>query len=457
MQLWKSKPGDRRILASHFVGVTSVGAAQTYTPDIYVQEEANYKVGHFRFYGVVNMNHTHAVEGRPDWAAWSRVANALRRAEVKEWTWCNFNIPAWLASRPIRGGEWQMCLPNDRAKWERMMTEVFDLYPEFNRLEVANEVMSGSDEPGKRPVLVGSHSGGLVRKSFWEGTPEELARLTEWCCDWRDTYNSLPSVQRKGRRVRVCAPSIPGFLGNVRPFADWVGLNRDVINRCDEMSLHLYYARAFHAIAPASPDNGYVAWPEFLNTMRAAGIRADMPIGDGEHGFSGSVAPHELYNTAVAEAVGGLHNITFFSTSQRQNNDAYLGMYNTVNTQRSIAHQQAIEDAARDLNGKELLEVHDDGMFGRYRVVTRAVETPTPPDPTPPVDPVPPVDPTPPASDILERLARLEARIEEVSRNVTELIGIFATLNDRVASKVNDKISGMRVLVSLDGTIIPRE
>jgi hypothetical protein len=255
-----------------------------------------------------------------------------------------FNPPQWANRHEHDYAGWRMQLPRERAMLERWLTAVTSRYPEVDAIEVANEVFAPGMGAGQ---------------SFFIGTPEDLAELSDWTLDWR---------KRSGWRGKIWAPSIPGVAANVPPMMEWLR-RYPRAHEFDAFPVHLYHLMPDHVGKRAGKDTGWSALVEFREGLRVLNLG---PMIDSEKGFPpGEVREGTLFNYAVASLVQGVQLTCYFMLGSYGNDETNLGQ------PFRNAWAKADLEAVADLAGKTITKVVATES-GRWVVeTTRASPSPT--------------------------------------------------------------------------------
>lgn len=287
--------------------------------------------------GGLEWNHTEKQPGVFDWTRWDEAFAKLRRTGVKRVTLNLYNPPEWANRRPHNYGGWRMQLPREAAMVQRWLDAVTSRYPEIDAIEVANEVFT----PG-----IGDS------KSYFLGTAEELATLSDWVLDWR---------QQRGWKGAVWAPSIPGFGENIPTMLEWLR-RYPRAREFNAFPAHFYYLMPDNVgerMGKSTSYSGLVEWREGLAKLGLG------PMIDSEKGFgAGTVRVGTIYNYAVASLLQGVKLTCFFQLSSYGKDETDLG--------QPFRNAWAKEDleAVADLAGKTIVKVEKTER-GRWKVTTR--------------------------------------------------------------------------------------
>jgi hypothetical protein len=430
----------RRVVPADFLGVHAVGVltnhglSTTYAGG--ADEPADYKVGNHRTYGALNANQVWNAKGAAfDWTLFDAAFQKYRKSgRAFSAIYTPFNFPPFMQTIPAGGGDWAMSLPTDRAEYERFILALFQRYPEFKILEVANEALC--------PGVQDPRSSRPQDRSFWRGSYSELATFCDWNLDLRQKIQSAT-----GRRVEIWCFSIPGFFDNIVPTnsaLDPKGGLRNFLTgyarrgEFDAFPIHLYYGEEPSVGNAASAANAWTCWKECRAMLDGLGLQAK-PIADNEHGLGPKATPEMIYRTSVFEAVVmGLRCLTWFSTSQILKDEAYIG-----EPFRNAATRGALEAASAALDGRTITRVVEDPTH-KYGIRIEYADSTTP-------IPVPPVTPPVPAptTGLTESQVR-EIIAQEVYVMRKAIVAEFmAALPHLIASET----SGRKVTLRVEGTL----
>ncbi|MBL8323727.1 MAG: hypothetical protein JNJ89_02095 [Rubrivivax sp.] len=295
-----------------------------------------------RLYGMggLEWNNTEKTPGVFDWARWDEAFAKLRRTGVKRTTLNLYNPPQW-ANRhhPHNYGGWRMQLPREREMLERWLSAVTSRYAEIDAIEVANEVFTPK---------IGTAD------SYFTGTAEDLALLSDWTLDWR---------RKSGWRGRIWAPSIPGFGENIPTMLEWLR-KYPRASEFDAFPVHLYHLLPEQVGQRANKATFYSGLVEFREGLAALGLG---PMIDSEKGFDpGTVREGTIYNYAVAALVHGVQQTCFFMLGSYGNDETNLGQpFRTAWAKDDL-------EAVADLAGHVIVKVVTTER-GRWQVSTRPV------------------------------------------------------------------------------------
>ena len=297
----------------------------------------NARINAVRLYGMGGLewgNSTETAPGDYNWSRWDSAFAKFRRIGVKSVIYTIYNPPPFYTRHPHDYGGWRGQLPNSQGALDRWLTAITARYPEIKIVEVANEVFGPS-----------------IGDAFWIGTEQELATLADWVLDWR---------RKTGWQGKIWSPSIPGVLGNVRPFLAWLAAYPRT-SEFDAIPAHFYHLTAERLGEPSSAATGWTAFLELRDGLRAAGI--DKPIVDGEKGFDpGPVDAATIFNYGVKAAVMGIQQVCYFHWGSYGNDETNLGQ-----PFRNSDVKQAFEDLSA-LAGKRITRVTEPSPGGRWIV-----------------------------------------------------------------------------------------
>jgi len=297
----------------------------------------NAKINAVRLYGMGGLawgNSTETAPGQYQWSRWDSAFAKFRRVGVKSVIYTIYNPPPFYTRHPHDYGGWRGQLPNSQAALDRWLSAITERYPEIDIIEVANEVLAPS-----------------IADGFWIGTEKELMTLSDWVLDWR---------RKTSWKGRIWSPSIPGVLGNVRPFLGWLK-DYPRTSEFDAIPAHFYHLTAEKLGQPASEATGWTAFLELREGLRAAGI--DKPIVDGEKGFDPGVASSAaVFNYGVKALLEGIQQVCYFHWGSYGDDETNLGQ-----PFRNPDVKQAFEDLS-NLAGKRITRVEEISSGGRWSV-----------------------------------------------------------------------------------------
>jgi hypothetical protein len=307
--------------------------------DLYFGPDPSFdaRINSVRLYGMGGLEwgkSTEKTPGKYDWTLWDSAFAKFRRLGVKSAIYTLYNPPPFYTRHEHDYGGWRGQLPNSLPALNRWLSAITARYPEIQVIEVANEVFAPS-----------------IRSGFWIGTEQELMQMADAVLDWRKST---------GWRGKIWSPSIPGVLGNVKPFLRWLKAYPRS-QEFDAISAHFYHLTAEHLGKPASRATGWTAFVELRDGLRAAGL--DKAIVDGEKGFDPGVAnPAAIFNYGIKAVLEGIQQVCFFHWGSYGNDETNLGQ-----PFRNPEVKRAFEDLAR-LADKRITRVEQASPGSRWIV-----------------------------------------------------------------------------------------